>query len=885
MSAFTPSQLRAIEATNKSMVLMASAGSGKTSVLVAHYNKLVSDHNIAPGQILTFTFTIKAAAEIKKRLTQSGALSLLDQALAPIGTLHAFMMNVLKIHGHRISLNPEFEILSEAKALLLKNSFIKKWLLDSLKKQNNTLEKAVSEWGFNEILKLFYKLSDDAHLRLNPDIEDLSGLIDLLNACHRDFFNHKIKLGTLDFSDLEIATLELLEKHPEVLRHLQNKYRHILVDEFQDINPIQGKLITQLYKPGVNRLLIVGDAKQSIYRFRRADVKVFYQVADLILAQGGELTELKETFRLAPLLAEKINKLFKPLFEAEPGHQYQELKSQRNDLPGQLHIVIAPTSGEKMNTIREAEALTIATALEIYKNNPDELKESAILLRSTTQIGIYAKALMAKNIPFRISKTNSLFKEQVFLDLLHLLNYFAGFTDALTLTGILRSPLFDFSEIFIENFIKNKPADFTNGHITDLFSNPLDQNKWEDFSNSLIKWKHLSKTLSPHDLFLELINDLGFFGKTLAYLPGFQHSIYQQPHLKNHVEQFLELIADIPPNTTQAYVYFQKQFRDLINENKNIEAYETLGNEKAVSLMTIHASKGLEFKRVFLPELHARTRNRGDLFILDSENGLVSKKEDTSQIKGLKKSFLELEPFRLVKEKEQNEESGEMKRLLYVAMTRAKDELTLFVKTPKKASQEEAASWNGWIWHHLKEEWQNGHELDRSPLREPKFDSLAHRLNEKFFQHQENDSINQPQSSGVIEAQSWPPSGSFVTWPNPVYSITALEAFHRCGKLYELSHIKNIRPITDGNDAHHAHHLMTASQWGTLLHEVFQYINFATLDNIQTVIEQALTNQGLTDLDQGIYQAIQKTIDDLLSNKSINLILTKGVQVETEKEF
>lgn len=870
---YTISQKRAIDTIDKSVVVTASAGSGKTRILVGRYQNLIR-HAVMPAQILTFTFTIKAAHEIKKRLVEAGVLSLTDELAAPISTLHAFVMGLLKRYGHKIGIPSEFDILDEAESLLLRHDFIKNWLLRKLDSKDNFIERAIGEWGFSGVFKLFNETVNDANLHLYNLPTDETGLFASFNQCQQDLFNEKIRLNKLDFSDLEMAVFQLLEKHTSIVDELRKQYQHILVDEFQDINPIQGRIIEKLYAPGYNFLFIVGDPKQSIYRFRQADVSVFFKMSEKIIDNGGEEIRLSESFRMSPPIANCVNKLFSNLMKIP----YDPLVPQRIDEPGFVKCIIAPTSGEKIDSIRKAQAHYIAEYMTQFKDNPQELKKTAILFRSKSFFSIYTDALSKSGIPFRVSKTASLFKEQIILDLINLLNYFSGISDLLTLTSILRSPLFDFSESFIHAFTSNKITDFNSNMGSILIeSNEQDKSKWELFYFFISKWNNLKIELSPHALFTSIISDLHFFNEQDHQLPGFISSIYAQTDQKYAVEQWLYLISSPPVTTENLYTYFYQQFRNLLSLEASIDCLETSGNDSGISLMSVHASKGLEFDRVFLPDIHSQDNHRTGHFILDRHEGLFAKKEDKIQIKGLKKAFLELEPYRRIKDKEMAENLEESKRLLYVAMTRAKNELFLFVKTPRNTNKDEAKNWNSWIYAHLYEECQKGDELNRSPIRENAFSNLACKI-ENSLAPKNKISLDTDVNEPLLQDEP-------ATHQKPSYTVTQLESLYRCGKLFELKYIKGLGALSQSKKKSNSSNVnMSQAQWGTLIHEIFQYINFDKRDNIDTVIDQALINQGLIDSEGELKKACLELITKTCANQTI-LTLLQEPEFNCEKEF
>ena len=470
---FTADQRAAITAKGHAAVI-AGAGSGKTLVLIERFRHLLSS-GVPVHRIAAFTFTEKGAGEIRERLSSGGIIRDEEIATAAIGTIHSFFTRLLRRHGPLLGLDPDFRILGEAGQELALNAKLNDFLLARLAGNNPVILKYAARFGFKRLSLLIRKLLAEprlvyAQFAVPGDAADLIGEA---AAFFNGWLEEKIASATLNYDDLEFLSLRLLDRFPEVREGTARRFTHILVDEFQDTNLFQAGLIRRLFDPAVNHLFIVGDPKQSIYRFRRADVSIFRETTALIKKIGGDLVNLHETFRLAPALTDAVNRVFQPLFG-----DFVPMKPVKAD-PGLLEIVIGREEGVRdIAALRKNEALWIARKIASLNLHPSEHGECALLFRTSAPMAIYKEELSRRGIPCRVTRSESLFENQQILDFLKIISYLAGNTAALTQAGIMRSSFFDLSENFIGHFIALNTPHFLAPHTAGLFETDEDRYKW-----------------------------------------------------------------------------------------------------------------------------------------------------------------------------------------------------------------------------------------------------------------------------------------------------------------------------------------------------------------------------------------------------------------------
>ena len=314
-----------------------------------------------------------------------------------------------------------------------------------------------------------FKKRDDPDEVL-PRIGQIAGsavaveLARLIELFVEGFRAKKRAANALDFDDLLLATRNLLRDSPAVLRHCQSQFQAILVDEFQDTDEVQAEIVRLLvrdphdvdsFAPG--KLMIVGDPKQSIYRFRRARVTVFVHMMNEVLARGGDLEHLRENRRAAPPLAEFSNRLSESMMngagkvnlppDVDPAYRIRfdedDVLEPRSDRPFLGITYLAAAEDSKAATGRPMEAKAIVRLLKAWRSagTIQSWSEVAFLMRSMTNSGIYIDALESNGIPVHVVDGSSFYQKSEVSDLIALLEYVLHPNDPLIRAIVLSSPL------------------------------------------------------------------------------------------------------------------------------------------------------------------------------------------------------------------------------------------------------------------------------------------------------------------------------------------------------------------------------------------------------------------------------------------------------------
>ena len=483
----------------------------------------------------------------------------------------------------------------------------------------------------------------------------------------------KLERRLLDFSDLEHYALAALE-HPTVREHYAARWKAILVDEFQDTNPVQERLINALMSGGV-RLTIVGDGKQSIYGFRRADPRVF----ERFRASIGNDVVLDRTFRTHDQLVRTLNSIFARAL----GGLHQPLTAEREESPHESPFVEVHSFCENdadVAELRNIESKYISSEIASILNDelivwdrsdkvhrPVRPSDIAILSRTRAPLNVYIEDLLKAGVPAVNTGGGDLLDTQVAKDLSCLLRFAADPADDIALVAILRSPFFAVSDVRLFELAGQKATDETWWQLVLRAGSVIDRERTL-LSNLFV----IAKSV-PAIRFVETVDELTGYTSVMANLEQGGRHLADWFGCVDLLRRFASLgrsdVAGV-----------DRYLKELIAAEVTIPR-PPLDAGNAVALMTIHAAKGLEWPVVFVPNLGADARGRSSTVTYDAESGVGFKvtiqKEDGT--------YKKEEPavYTFLKKQKKEADNAESRRLLYVAMTRAQDRLYLTSAGPE----------------------------------------------------------------------------------------------------------------------------------------------------------------------------------------------------------
>ncbi len=508
-------------------------------------------------------------------------------------------------------------------------------------------------------------------------LKDFFTLYEEAEALYTDL---KAERGWLDFEDLQILALNLLQENEAIRQTLARRFKYIMVDEFQDTNALQWEIVSQLATEkevlAEDKIFIVGDPKQSIYGFRNADIRIFNQVKEQFAAIAGASAAdgnivFSGSFRFLPRLNAFINYLFNGILQesaADPFKVgYHPLKALRN-VPDTGWAELALLDEE--DSEEEYMARTIArlkeenTPVYVWENGeterPFEYGDAAILMRSRGSLLKIEQALRKYDVPYQTVKGIGFWQKQEVYDFYHLLRFLNNPQDDLSLIGALRSPLFMLSDEALYFLAQAEGAGYLQKMTAAANSKSTFPREEKDHLiqtlNLLRKWIVLRGRMPLTDFCELIMEDLKLRTLYSAQLNGEQ--------LTANIEKLIQQVARFESAGLGGLNDFVKNMEELIeNGMREGEAQLVQEDRGSVKIMTIHAAKGLQFPVVFVPYLNKGTGNNQSSVYLDAEYGLALK----PALYGTESSLL----YDLLRQRQKQKETAEARRVFYTAVTRA----------------------------------------------------------------------------------------------------------------------------------------------------------------------------------------------------------------------
>lgn len=531
-------------------------------------------------------------------------------------------------------------------------------------------------------------------------------LIPFVEGCRENF----IKAGFVSFDGLLVRARQLLRQHPEIREELKGRFKAILVDEFQDTDPIQYEVLLYLaeekgqqaedwrkikLEPG--KLFVVGDPKQSIYAFRRADIEAHLRVVhDVIEKQNGMECTLKTSFRSHAGILNVVNGIFSRLIQARKTlqphyasiHPLEEV-SETEGLPSTLlrHVEIRRVEGGEDLSAADARRLegeslarwlaedVLGKALIFDKNRspmPVEAGHVAILLRSLVNVNPYLEPLRRRGIPYVVEGEKHFYATQEVIDLVNLLRAVENPYDQLALVGVLRSPLGGLNDRELYELHQQGLLDYRAVALSKGQPKGSPASQVQELYAILLQLHMETPRLSVGEAMREILDSLPIMALAASSYHGEQRVA--------NLEKVHLLAEEMGREGTATLKGVISTLEGRVSEMKE-EGESSLAEEglNAVKILSVHKAKGLEFPLVILAGCQAGVNRQGSEPVevyLDWSTGLVGLHvDDLWSLSGI---FLD--------EKKKGREEEEQKRVFYVAATRAREHLTISCAAARRKS-------------------------------------------------------------------------------------------------------------------------------------------------------------------------------------------------------
>lgn len=520
---------------------------------------------------------------------------------------------------------------------------------------------------------------------LQADVADafLRDLLCWLRDFIRAYADEKQQRGVLDFDDLLLKTRDLLLSNKAVRRDFQRRFDRLLVDEFQDTDPVQAEIVFFLaerepvaeqwqdVKLAPGKLFIVGDPKQSIYRFRRADIEVYEQAKTVIAGQGIS-EQIETSFRTVSPLLDWINGVFGKLIQPPAdGGKYQPTYTPLKPLPerqadGPRVSVLLPTAAEraelgdkpKVPVLRRAESRAVAQFLRHIHDTQYRVKQwsdCAVLLRNTTALDFYERAFEEFGIPFLVEGGKDYFQRPEVRAVCALLLALDNPVDKLELVSVLRSPLFGVSDddLVLWRCVENRPLDY-------LAETPSDNGRIAT-AFGLLRELHAERNHYSYAAFLERCYE--------------RLKIPERYLLRPQGEQRVANLYKLVDTARAVQSIAGMSLRGLARHLKTVSLEHAEEGQSptaeqdtdAVRILTMHKAKGLEWGLVVLGDMVRTDHGHSRPLLVSSSGGVAEAKLSELATSGHADACMQ----------EDVREAAEDRRLLYVACTRARDWLVL----------------------------------------------------------------------------------------------------------------------------------------------------------------------------------------------------------------
>lgn len=572
-------QFEAVTTLEGPLMVLAGAGSGKTRVLTMRIAHLITN-GIDPFNILALTFTNKAAKEMKERIAKVVGVS--DARSLWMGTFHSVFARILRSEAHYLGYPSNFTIYDAQDALNVLKKVIKDMSVDAEVYKAKKVLSRISQYKNNLI-------TVNAYFN-NPELmeADERANMRLIGEIYRKYVEACFKNGAMDFDDLLLKTNELLTRFPEVLAKYQDRFRYILVDEYQDTNHSQYLIVKALASKFEN-ICVVGDDAQSIYSFRGANI---YNILNFKKDYPDAVTvSLEQNYRSTQNIVDAANVVISKNLQ-----QFKKNVFSENEVGEKIKVYRSLSDADEANFVS-------ANIFELHNTQQRKFSDFAILYRTNSQTRAFEDALRKKNIPYRVYGGLSFYQRKEVKDLLAYLRILVNENDSEALSRIINYPARGIGETTQNKLIVF--ADARNVPITQVLDNlgfyapQLGLNngiitKLGDFWAMIKAFQVMLKTENVYDVAMEVAKRSGL----IKFLKE-----DQTPEGISRVENIQELL-----NSMQGFIEEQRQIEDgdpsLSNFLQNIALSSDTQNDKddgdKVSLMTIHLSKGLEFPVVYL---------------------------------------------------------------------------------------------------------------------------------------------------------------------------------------------------------------------------------------------------------------------------------------------
>lgn len=598
-----PKQREAVTHTKGPLLVLAGAGSGKTTVLVNRIAYIIEHEHVSPFNILAITFTNKAAKEMYDRVLQIMGETAEDMW---ISTFHSACVKILRRTIHLLGYDNDFVIYDSQDTGTLIKECLKELQMDDKLFPRKMMVSIISKAKDN--------MQDvDSFRALNA-----KNYFNLKVAEVYELYQKKLKRNNaLDFDDIVLNTVKIFMENPDILENYQNRFKYILVDEYQDTNNVQYMLISLLAQ-GSRNICVVGDDDQSIYKFRGANIQNILGFEDEFT--DAHVIKLEQNYRSTQNILDTANKVI----ANNKGRKTKALWTD-NDRGEMVKLFTAENEYD--------EGRFVAEQIEQLVRDGGKYSDAAILYRTNSQSRVLEEQLMRNAIPYRVLAGLRFYDRKEIKDIIAYLRIIHNPSDSVSLGRIINEPKRGIGAATMEKAAEIAALQnvsvydvIANADAYDVLSRPAQ--KLKDFSRLIESLRKASENMGVTEFAQRVLRDSGY-----AQMLEREDTVESRTRLEN-LQEFMSVTAEYEKENADASL---GGFLEEVSLIADIDSYDE--DQDAVVMMTIHSAKGLEFPVVFLTGM---------------EEGVFPSGRSES-----------------------DEDIEEERRLCYVAITRAKQKLYL----------------------------------------------------------------------------------------------------------------------------------------------------------------------------------------------------------------
>lgn len=768
-----PQQLEAIHHGKGPLLIIAGAGTGKTTVITERIKYLITKENIDPEHILALTFTEKASFEMEERVDR---IMPYGYTKLWIGTFHSFCDSLLRLEGINFGITTSYKLMGETESVLFLKKNIFKLNLDYFRPLGNPTK------FLESLLVHFARLSDEditpeeyiqfaeaQKKELEVDStekerrEEIRKIVELAYA-YQVYEQLKIKEGVIDFSNLISLTLRMLRNRPNILKKYQDQFQYILVDEFQDTNYAQNEL-AMLLSGNRKNITVVADDDQAIYRWRGAALSNVIQFKNNF--PNGKIITLSKNYRSTQRILDRSYQLI----QNNNPNRLEAIENINKKLTSERKIKgsdIVLLHTKRVDEEAEVIAQQIQKLVGEHKQGKYTYRDIAILVRANNHAQPITQTLQRLKIPYQFLGPGQLFLQEDIKDLIAYMKVLYDLEDSVSLFRVLNMDVFGISARDINYLLnsskkRNITLFQTLEKVEDTYLSDGTKEKVKILTTMILRHLERVKKDTAGQILYYFLVDTKLFEKYT------QFSTEKEEQITQNIAKFFDKIKTFETINQDRSIYAVVDWIDLMMEMGDSPLVSEVDwrDANAVNILTIHSSKGLEFPVVFMVNLvvdRFPTRERKEKIPLPPQ---------------LIKEILPSGDYHLQEER----------RLFYVGMTRARD-LLYFTAASFYAEGKREKKISPFVYEALPEELKKQEELVHKPTQ------LS--LIEIMKEYQENSF-----PTTTIKDDGIPPLK--LNW----VSYSQLQSFDMCPLHFKARYILNIptaatAPLSFGSSLHNA---------------------------------------------------------------------------------